>query len=214
MTAAADQMRNRRQRLAAPGGAHDRLVRILAVALPAAVGVVAALMVVTPLAPRGEISFLLDRNKVAIAPDRLAVRQAMYRGQDDNGRPFSVMAASAVQETSTDTTVEMGRLEARILLDAGPAILQATGAVYDFAKELISVGDTVEFEAADGYRMTARNVTVDIAEHTVIGSGGIEGAIPAGSFSANAIRADLDAREITLSGNARLRMVPGKLRMP
>lgn len=214
MTAEADRIRNHRQRLAAPGGAHDRLVRVLAVVLPALVGVVAALMVVTPLTPRGEISFLLDRNEVAIAEDRLRIDEAMYRGQDDSGRPFSVVAEEAVQRASTDTVVRMGELEARILLDAGPAVLQATGALYDFAAERIAVDGTVEFEAADGYRMTTRNVTIDIPGHSMTGTGGIDGVIPAGNFSANAIRADLDSRVITLSGNARMRMTPGRLRMP
>ena len=62
-TEQAAERRSRRQRFAAPGGRHDRLVSFLAKALPMGVGVVAALMVVTPLSPRGEISFLLDRNK-------------------------------------------------------------------------------------------------------------------------------------------------------
>ncbi len=63
MTQQADQVRTRRRGFAAPGGFHDRLVRILAVALPAGVGVLVAVMLLAPLSPRGEISFLLDRNK-------------------------------------------------------------------------------------------------------------------------------------------------------
>ena len=53
------------------------------------VGVLAALMVITPLSPRGEISFLLDRNKVAVIDNRLRVDNALYRGADEQGRPFS-----------------------------------------------------------------------------------------------------------------------------
>lgn len=65
-TQEAEQLRSRRQHFAAPGGSHDRLVRLLARVLPMGVGVLAALMVITPLSPRGEVSFLLDRNKVAV----------------------------------------------------------------------------------------------------------------------------------------------------
>jgi lipopolysaccharide export system protein LptC len=64
MTQAADLQRNQRRRWAAPGGAHDRLIRALMVVLPAGIGMVAAIMILAPLSPRGEISFLLDRNKV------------------------------------------------------------------------------------------------------------------------------------------------------
>jgi lipopolysaccharide export system protein LptC len=47
-----------------------------------------AVMVLAPLAPRGEISFLLDRTKVAVVQDRLKVVSAMYRGADNKGRTF------------------------------------------------------------------------------------------------------------------------------
>ena len=91
-TQQAQALRSRRQRFAAPGGSHDRLVGFLSRALPMGVGVLAALMVITPLSPRGEISFLLDRNKVAVVPDRLRVDNALYRGQDNQSRPFSLTA--------------------------------------------------------------------------------------------------------------------------
>ena len=71
MTVQADLIRTTRRRFAFPGGTHDRVVRALAVALPAGVGVLAAIMVFSPLSPRGEVSFLLDRNKVAVVDDRL-----------------------------------------------------------------------------------------------------------------------------------------------
>ena len=72
----------------------------------------------------------------------------------------------------------------------------------------------LRFTAADGYRMTARNVSVDLPSKTVVGDGRVEGAIPAGTFEADSMRADLDARTVTLLGDARLRMVPGRMRMP
>ncbi len=90
--ASAETLRSARQHFAAPGGAHDRLIRRLATLLPAAIGLIAALMILTPLTPRGEVSFLLDRNKVAVAEDRLKVENAMYRGEDNEGRPFSIIA--------------------------------------------------------------------------------------------------------------------------
>ena len=54
----------------------------------------------------------------------------------------------------------------------------------------------------------------DLQGRRVVGSGGVTGAIPAGTFSADRIIADLDARTVTLDGHARLLMSPGKLRMP
>jgi hypothetical protein len=71
-TAEAKALRGRRQRFAAPGGSHDKLVRLLAVVLPMGIGIVAALVILVPLGSRGEVSFLLDRNKVETVENRLA----------------------------------------------------------------------------------------------------------------------------------------------
>lgn len=213
-TATAEILRDRRQHFAAPGGAHDRLVRRLATLLPAAIGAVVALMILTPLTPRGEVSFLLDRNKVAVAEDRLKVENAMYRGEDDKGRPFSILAGEAIQQSSREPVVRMRELEARMLLSDGPALLKANSGRYDYDAQKVAVDGVVEFSAADGYRMSARDVSIDLEKKALIGEGRVEGAIPAGTFSANRIEADLNERTIKLSGRARLRMAPGKLRMP
>jgi len=214
MTEAADRIRNQRRQWAAPGGSHDRLIRVLARWLPGAVGVVAAAMLLGPLFPRGEISFLLDRNKVATTDARLRVANAMYRGEDDEGRPFTVTAASAIQVSAADPVVRMEGLVARILMADGPAELSAQGGSYDYNRETVDVNGPVTFTAADGYRMTTGHVAIDLKGQRVLGNGGVNGAIPAGTFSAERLVADLNARTIALEGNARLVMTPGKLRMP
>lgn len=214
MTAQADIIRDKRRHFATPGGSHDRLVRFLARALPAGIGVIAAVMILSPLSQRGEVSFLLDRNKVAVTGERLRVDRAMYRGQDDEGRAFSLTAGKAVQASSRVPVVEMDNLIARILLKDGPAQLSAPDGRYNFDTSQILVDGPVNFTAADGYQMVTNNVRIDLRTRRVTGSGGVQGAIPAGTFSAERIRADLAERTVTLEGNARLHMIPGQLRMP
>lgn len=214
MTTQADIIRDKRRAFAAPGGAHDKLVKLLVRVLPAGVGAVAAVMILAPFTPRGEISFLLDRNKVAVTSERLRVDKAMYRGADNLGRPFSLTAGDAVQRSASDPTVEMNDLIAQILLSDGPAQISAKSGQYNIPEEQVGVAGALDFRAADGYSMTASNVTVDLKSRRVEGSGGVSGAIPAGTFSANRIVADLSARTVALDGRARLRMQPGKLRMP
>lgn len=213
MSQLADINRDKRRIWAAPGGSHDRRVQLLARLLPGLVGVVVAAMIVQPLFPRGEVSFLLDRTKVAMVSDRVRVADAMYRGVDNQGRPFTVTAASAVQQKASEPVVRMDGLAARIRMSDGPAELTASNGAYDFDREQVTVPGEVLFTAADGYRMAAGNVSIDMKTRKVVGGGGVAGTIPAGTFSANRIVADLGERSIALEGNARLVMAPGKLRM-
>lgn len=213
-TAQAKELRNARKHFATPGGSHDKLVSFLGKALPMGVGVLAALMVVTPLSPRGEISFLLDRNKVAVIEERLRVDNALYRGQDNEGRPFSLTAGEAVQKSGAEGVVRMQDLVARILLPAGPARLAAAGGSYDIDADTVRVPGEVRLEAADGYSLLTRNVSINLDNKQMRGTGGVSGTIPAGTFSANSLEVDLAERTIALDGNARMQMIPGKLRMP
>nr|WP_298932044.1 LPS export ABC transporter periplasmic protein LptC [uncultured Erythrobacter sp.] len=213
-TSEAKALRGKRQHFAAPGGSHDKLVGFLARALPVGVGIMAALMVITPLSPRGEVSFLLDRNEVSVIDERLSVDNAMYRGRDNDGRPFSVTAGDAVQRSAAEGLVRMDDLVAQLLLSDGPARLTAPGGSYDLNTEIVDVDGAVQLTAADGYFMNARGVAINLKSRTIVGDDGVEGQVPAGSFSANSLRADLDARTVTLEGNANLTMIPGQLRMP
>ena len=206
--------RSERQQWAEPGGTHDRVVRFMARALPMAVGVIAGLMVITPLSPRGEVSFLLDRNKVAVIDERLRVDNALYRGEDNQGRPFSLSAGEAVQRSSSEGIVRMNDLVARIVLPEGPARIAANAGAYDIDEEVMAVIGPLRLTAADGYRMVANDVSVNLETKRMTGTGGVEGAVPAGTFSADRIEADLAERTVTLIGNARLNMRPGELRMP
>ena len=210
----AKHLRNQRQHFAAPDGSHDRLVTFLGRALPMGVGIVAALMIITPLSPGTEVSFLLDRNKVAMIDERLSVSNAMYRGQDDGGRPFSLTAGEAVQRSSREGIVRMEDMMAQILLRDGPARISSEGGAYDIDAEVMTVDGPLRLSAADGYTMTARGVSVDLQSRVMVGDGRVEGEVPAGTFEADRIEVDIDERKISLRGSARLTMRPGELRVP
>src|SRR5688572_9930045 len=169
MSEQADQIRDRRRAFAAPGSPLDRAVRVLAVALPALVGAVVAAMLIAPLSPRGEVSFILDRNKVAVSEDRLRVDSAMYRGEDKRGRPFSLSAGEAVQASAEVPVVRLHDLTARMLFSEGPAVLIAPAGHYDIEQQQVTVDGLVSFVAADGYRLSARGVSVSLPDRSLLG---------------------------------------------
>lgn len=190
------------------------MVAFLGKALPIGIGLMAAILIIVPLSPRGEISFLLDRNKVAITNERVQVATAAYRGVDNQNRPFVVTAGSAVQQTAAVPIVQLQDLTAKLSMNDGPAQVKAPSGAYDYRTEKMAINGPVDFSAADGYLMQTSNVAIDVKSKNAVGSGGVTGSVPTGTFQANSITANLENRTITLEGNARLRMTPGKLRIP
>lgn len=206
MSRLADTQRTERQHWALPGGSHDRIVRVLKIVLPVAVGTLSGLLAVAPFTTGGEVSFVLDKNDVDVAGERLRVREALYRGEDARGRPFSLRAGSAVQKTSREPVVEMRDLSARILMREGPAVLTAQEGRYFLDEQKVAVTGPIQFDAAQGYRLTTRDVTIDLKDRTLNSAGRVYSRMPIGTFDADHLRADLEERTVTLQGKARLRI--------
>jgi lipopolysaccharide export system protein LptC len=203
-------LRSQRRQWAAPGSGHDRLIGLLQFILPVGVGVLAAFLVMAPLFARGEMSFVLDKNKVDMASERMKMEGARYTGQDARGRAFALDAGSAVQKTSSDPIVDLERLAARIELRDGPANIRADQGRYDMTKQQVKVDGPIAVTAADGYRMTTQDATVDLKTRRVESAGAVSGSTPLGTFRGDTLAADLDARTVALRGNARLRVMPGR----
>lgn len=206
MSRLADSQRSIRQLWALPGGSHDKTVGLVKRVLPVLVGVLGLFLISAPFMMRGEVSFLLDKREVDVAGERLKVREALYRGQDSKGRPFSIRAGSAVQKSSREPIVEMKDLSARILMQDGPAVLTANTGRYYLETEKVGVTGPVQFSGAGGYRLTTRDVDIDIKKRTMGSKGAVYGRMPLGTFSGNHFYADLEAKTVTLQGNARLRI--------
>ncbi|HEV2815661.1 MAG TPA: LPS export ABC transporter periplasmic protein LptC [Allosphingosinicella sp.] len=212
MSELAERDRRLKRRWAIPGGAHDRVVRILKLALPALIGVVLAFLFFAPLEDKQEVSFLLEKSKVEKAPERLRVAAAQYRGQDDEGHPFVLNARSALQETSANPVVEISDMNAQILLDSGPARLEAGRARYNMDSDHVQVVGPISVTAADGYRMGTHDVDVDLRARRLVSRGRVQGQMPLGTFSADQLQVNLPDRRVVLNGRARLHIVQGGLR--
>ncbi|CAN5343907.1 hypothetical protein BH09PSE3_BH09PSE3_04830 [soil metagenome] len=208
----AEHNRDQRRLWAAPGSAHDRVIRAAMLILPSAIGVLAAVLLITPLLARSEISFVLDKDKVAIAKERMRVSEASYRGQDDKGQPFTLHAGSGVQQTSRIPVIQMTDLSARMLLDDGPAVLTTHNANYNMTNENIRVPGAVAFKSQGGYSLETRGVGVDMKSRTMASDTPVDGKMPLGTFSGDRMHADLNGRVVRLDGHARLHIVQGAAR--
>jgi lipopolysaccharide export system protein LptC len=212
MSELADQERRLRRRWALPGGSHDRVIQFLKLGLPALIGVVLAFLAFAPLEEKQEVSFVLDKNKVGHAEERLRVQSAQYRGQDDRGRPFVLNARSALQQSSADQVVDINDMSAEISLDSGPARLQANRARYFMTTDKVDVAGPIRVTASDGYQLDTRDVEIDMRRRRLSSRGAVDGRMPLGRFSADRLQANLGDRTVVLDGRARVHIVQGGVR--
>jgi lipopolysaccharide export system protein LptC len=200
MSEAATLQRERNQHWAEPGSRHDTVVRTLKVALPAAVGVIAAIFLTLPLADQPEVSFILDKKDVATAAERMKIEAARYTGTDDRGQPFELSARRAVQQSSDIPVVDVQGMMARLGLRQGPATIQAIQGRYDLDKQQVAITGPVRVSGPEGEQLLTRDVLVNLRERQVRSTGQISGRMPVGSFTASSLSADLGTRQVALTG--------------
>jgi lipopolysaccharide export system protein LptC len=204
LSEAARASRRERRRWAAPGSSHDRIIGVLRILLPASVGVLAAFLAAAPLTSGRDISFVLAKDRVQVAHERLRVSRALYRGEDGKGQPFALSALSAVQATSANPVLKLDTLAARIGLTGGPGTVIAPTGRYNMTTEQVALDGPVAMRTTDGYALDTQDVDLDLKTRSLQSRSAVTGKLPLGRFSADNMHADLDQRTVLLTGNARL----------
>jgi lipopolysaccharide export system protein LptC len=202
----------RKQVWAVPGSAHDRVVRWSKVLLPAAVGILIAVLALAPLGKKGDVSFILDKKKVENAHERMRVEEARYTGTDDKGQKFLIIANNAIQPSSDVPVVSITGMFAQLEQQPAPLQLGANKGRYNLDTQTILIDGPVRVTGGDGYQLATRDVTVDMKQRQMKSAGPVSGAMRLGEFEAGQLKADLNSRTVVLDGGARLKIVQGAVR--
>lgn len=212
MSELASRERAVKQRWAVPGGSHDRVVRFAKIVLPIAVGLLVAFLALAPLDKSGDISFILDKNQVENAPERMRVEQARYVGEDNRGQKFLITAQRALQRSSEEPIVDIWGMLARLGLAEGPVSMVANKARYNLDEQTVKVEGPIRVAGPEGERLATRDVHVNLKNRYVVSDGPVSGRIELGEFRAGRLRADLGQRTIILDRGTRLKIVQGAVR--
>lgn len=212
MSDAATRDRVIKQDWAHPGSRHDRLVRVAKLALPVAALGLLGLLAISPFDHRSEVSFILDKNKVDSAHERMRIDSARYTGVDNQGRRFAIGADKAVQPSSEQPIVSIEGMTARLDLADGPLGIVANRGRYDIDQQKVRIDGPVRVAGANGYRIETSDVSVDLKTRQLVSAGAVRGSMKLGSFTAGHLAADLGDRRVALTGGARLKIVQGAVR--
>ena len=212
MSEAADRKHEMMRHWAEPGSRHDVVIRAVKFGLPILIVGLVVMLAVAPFDRRGDVSFILDKNEVEQARERMRVERARYTGEDNRGQRFLIVADRAVQQSSNVPVVTIEGMRARLELERGPLAIAALKGRYDLEQESVAVDGPIRVVGPDGYRLATRDVTVDLDKRTMRSKGMVSGQMPLGQFQAGSLSADLDERTVRLDGGVRLKIVQGAVR--
>ena len=191
MSEAARRERAIKRHWAEPGSRHDRVVKLAKFALPMAIAGLVALLALAPFDKRGDVSFILDKNKVDKAPERMRVEAARYTGEDDKGQssrsaPTARSSRPATSRWSTSKGCGRGSTWPR-----GRCRSSRQRGRYDLDTAEVAIDGPVRVAGPDGYRLETRDVGVDIKQRQLASQGRSSGAMRLGQFEAGRMSADL-----------------------
>jgi lipopolysaccharide export system protein LptC len=197
---------------AIPGSRHDGVVRLTKLVLPILIIGLLIVLAIAPFDKRDDASFILDKNKVDAAQERMRVEAARYTGTDDKGQKFSINADRAIQPTSDRPIVDIEGMRAMLALERGPLSIVALNGRYNLDEQKITIDGPVRVAGPDGYRLETRDVGVDLKRRNLASRGRVTGEMRLGRFEAGRMTADLDARTVVLTDKVRLNIRQGAVR--
>jgi len=212
LSEAADRKQEKKRHWAEPGSRHDAVIKATKYGWPVIIVALVLMLAIAPFERRGDVSFILDKNKVDEAKERMRVEQARYVGEDNKGQKFEIVADRAVQQSSNVPVVAIEGIRARLNLSRGPLSIAALKGRYDLEGEQVDVDGPVSVVGPDGYRLATRDVRVNLDNRTMQSRGPVDGAMTLGRFQAGQLSADLDERTVRLERGVRLKIYQGAVR--
>ena len=142
--------------------------------------------------------------KMGKVENDLAMVNPRLTGTDDDGYPFIVTAATAVQEGRGSDRVRLEEVTADISLKETTLHVTAARGVVDTKLHLLDVSGGIRLTSDDGYDARTASASADLKAGTVHGESGIEAKSKLGSISAQRFAMNRNTRQLRFSGNVRM----------
>ncbi len=173
-------------------------------ALPmAALGLGIAVLVYA-LQPRDTNRMALTFERMGAIENDLAMVMPRLTGVDDDGFPFVVTAATAVQEARGSDMVRLEDVNAEITLKEGKLHVEAANGLVDTRQHLLDVSGGIRLTSDDGYDARTPAAKADLKAGTVRGENGIEATGSFGRITADRFTMNRTTRQLRFTGNVRM----------
>lgn len=152
-------------------------------------------------AERGRIAF---RQAGQVSPSTLHLVNPRYQGVDDQNRPFTVTAATAVQAASEEVVdLDVPRAD-MLLTDGGWIYLEARHGRYDKPRNHLDLAGTVTVHHADGTQFTTARAALDLQAGAAEGDDPVAAQGPFGNLTAEGFRLRDRGQVVVFTGRARV----------
>jgi len=184
---------------------HSRMVRVLRIAVPAAVFLALATIVgfsifnpfrlLLPKLP-------LDVGNLVVSGTKITMESPHLAGYTTDRRPYELWAKTATQDLTDPDHVDLKKLRAKLLMeDQSTTTLVALNGLFDSKEQLLDLHKDIYLETTTGYQAWLSQAFVDMGKGTVTSEEHVDVKWADGTISADKLRITGGGEVVRFEGN-------------
>jgi lipopolysaccharide export system protein LptC len=184
---------------------HSRMVRILRVAVPAAVIVAMASIVAVSVFNPFRIllpKIPIDMSNLVVSGTKITMESPHMSGFSTDQRPYEVWAKAAIQDLTDPDHVELKTLRAKVMMeDKSTVTMDARTGYFDSKSQLLDLRKDIFLQSSTGYEARMSQAYVDINKGTVTSDEHVDVKLLNGTLTADKLRILNSGEVVRFEGN-------------
>ena len=184
---------------------HSRMVRVLRVAVPAAVILaMAAIVAVSVFNPFRMLlpKLPLDMGNLVVSGTKITMELPHLAGYTPDQRPYEVWAKTATQDVTDPDHVDLKTLRAKVLMeDQSTVTLDALNGLMDTKDQLLDLHKDIFLQTSTGYEARLTQAFVDMGKGTVTSDEHVDVKLLNGTLTSDRLRITGGGEVVRFEGN-------------
>jgi lipopolysaccharide export system protein LptC len=191
---------------------HSRMVRALRVAVPAAVVLAMASIVLIQvfLNPfqAGLVKLPVDMSNLVVSGTKITMETPHLAGFSTDQRPYEVWAKSAIQDLTDPDHVELRTLRAKVMMeDKSTVTMDARTGFFDSKQQMLDLRKDIFLQSSTGYEAKLSQAYVDINKGTVTSDEHVDVKLLNGTLTADRLRIINSGEIVRFEGNVVMNLI-------
>jgi lipopolysaccharide export system protein LptC len=185
---------------------HSRMVRVLRIAVPAAV--ILALAAIVAVSIFNPFRMLLpklpvDMSNLVVSGTKITMESPHLSGFSPDQRPYELWAKAAVQDLTDPDHLELKTLRAKVLMEdrTTTITLDARTGFFDTKAQLLDLRKDIFMQSSTGYEARMSQAFVDIGKGTVMSDEHVDVKLPNGTLTSDKLRITGGGEVVRFEGN-------------
>jgi lipopolysaccharide export system protein LptC len=184
---------------------HSRIVRVLRIAVPAAV--ILAMTAIIAVSIFNPFRLLLpklplDMGNLVVSGTKITMESPHLSGYTPDRRPYELWANTATQDLADPNHVDLKTLRAKFLMeDRTTVMLDARNGSFDTKEQLLELRKDIVLQSSTGYEARLTQAFVDMAKGTVTSDEHVDVKLLNGTLTADKLRITGGGEIVRFEGN-------------